>query len=343
MAKERWISIDSPTQWRAALRGLPHAFGHTWEHCRAAHAHSGSPVFLYEVETDAGRFVCPIEERTFDETRDLVTPPGFSGFIGAGDSRGAAAHWSRSAGSRGYVCGYLVSNPALGESAVLPRAETYHAKSLYVLDLTGSLTDLLQNMPPKRRHQLEQLPARAESIVVDKARLTRFILDTYESFFAERDATSTHGLSAASVVSLAAADNVIMVGIQERGDLIAASMFGYTSSGADYLFNVAEAPGRRHSAALIWWAIEQLQEREIPHLNLGGGLVEGDGISRFKGRFGAARIALPVVKQIYDRSTYAELCRRAGADPADLSGYFPAYRRAERRNGPQAPPAAGSP
>ena len=147
------------------------------------------------------------------------------------------------------------------------------------------------------------------------------------SVIARRHASSTHGLSPTSIASLAELGDVYMVGMADGGELTAAAIFAYTSSGGDYLFNVSRPEGRRHSAALVWSGAVHLKSLGVPHLNLGGGLVEGDGIARFKIRFGAAKTPLPVVKQVYDHPRYVELCRRVGADPNDIAGYFPAYRR----------------
>ena len=64
----------------------------------------------------------------------------------------------------------------------------------------------------------------------------------------------------------------------------------------------------------------------------------GDGIAEFKERFGARRLPLGALKQVYRPTVYADLCRDAGVlDPADRTGYFPAYRR------PGARAASGSP
>jgi len=254
-----------------------------------------------------------------------VTPSGFSGFVGVGDSRGVDSCWNDAASGRAYVCGYLVNNPALQNNVV--SSDGTYAKNVYVLDLTRSSEELFDRLSLNRRRALKHWEATAERIVTDKNRVTDFFLDNYQSFFALRNASSTHGLSQASLPLLADIDNVLMVGVEESGELIAASMFGYTPHSSDYLFNVSTPRGRSHSTALIWWAVERLRSMDVPHLNLGAGLAEGDGIARFKARFGAAELAVRVAKQVYDRHAYAELCHRAGTDADDYRGYFPAYRK----------------
>jgi hypothetical protein len=65
----------------------------------------------------------------------------------------------------------------------------------------------------------------------------------------------------------------------------------------------------------------------VPVLNLGGGVVPGDGIAEFKARFGTSRAPLSALAQVYQPDVFARLCADAGVDPDDRSGYFPPYRR----------------
>ncbi len=76
---------------------------------------------------------------------------------------------------------------------------------------------------------------------------------------------------------------------------------------------------------MVWHRLKFLKSRQIPWMNLGGGVVEGDGIARFKGRFGARRLVLGCLKQIYQAALYGALCRKAGRSPDNLGGYFPPY------------------
>lgn len=334
--RERWIRLDSRTDWTAALAGIPHTFAHTWDYCAAMGASAGGAVLLYVVETDTGRVVCPVQERSFGRAIDIVTPYGFSGFVGRGavNGRTVSADLRRSASERGYVSAYLVQNPALDSSIRFPPADTSHSKSVYVWDLGPPADELYAGLDANRQRQLRDWDRFARSVVTDRSRLAEFLSDSHPAFFARKDASSTHGMSVGSINSLAGLDNVHLVGVEDEGRLTAASMFGYTASGGDYLFNVSTPPGRRHSAALVWAGALHLKSVGVPHLNLGSGLIEGDGIADFKRRFGARRLPLLVVKHIYDRSSYVELCRRAGADPDDSAGYFPAYRRAGEQGSP---------
>jgi hypothetical protein len=74
MVRHQLISLDSPDEWRGALRGIPHAFAQTWEHCYAMHLTTGLKTYLYCFEMDAVRIVCPFAQRDFDGYVDIVKP-----------------------------------------------------------------------------------------------------------------------------------------------------------------------------------------------------------------------------------------------------------------------------
>jgi hypothetical protein len=111
MMKHTCISLDDPSRWGSALAGVPHAFGHTWEHCYGMHLSSGLLTFLYYFEAENTRIVCPFSERTYGGHVDLVTPYGFSGFTGSGSCADFPSHWRPFAQIRRYVCGYIGLHP----------------------------------------------------------------------------------------------------------------------------------------------------------------------------------------------------------------------------------------
>jgi hypothetical protein len=324
--REQLIPLEAPDRWRRALARVPHGFAHTWEHCSAMHLSTGWPTALYEVETPAAVFLCPLAERIFDGTVDVVTPYGFSGFAGAGCDDELPGLWRRFAQERGYVAGFIMQNPLLGDVPYQVPGEVHQRKHVFAIDLTQAVDEMFARLHPMRRRQLREWPQVAAGLVLERAELTTFFLDRYPSFVRARNATAVYDLAPASLAFLAGLDNVLMVGAADRGQVTAVSMFGYTATGGDYLFNVSVPEGRRHSAALIWYAVLRLRALGVPWLNLGGGVAEDDGLARFKQRFGAEVLPLTYLKQVYDPVTYTQLCRRDGVDPDDLTGWFPPYR-----------------
>jgi len=94
----------------------------------------------------------------------------------------------------------------------------------------------------------------------------------------------------------------------------------------DYLFGISLPDGRNQSTALLWYGVNYLKSLAIPAINLGGSGSSG-GPGEFKRRFGSKVLPLRCLKQVYRPEIYEMLCRQVNADPNDMTGYFPAYRR----------------
>jgi hypothetical protein len=162
--------------------------------------------------------------------------------------------------------------------------------------------------------------------VRDRDRLSAFFTRVYPDFIARRRAADVYKLSVESLDTLCASSQVIPVGAEENGEVVAVSLFGWTKACGDFLYNVSLPGAERYSAALIWEGVRHLIEKGVPVLNLGGGVVEGDTLDEFKRRFGGEARPLESVRQIYRPDVYEELCRRLGTEEQHATGYFPAYR-----------------
>ena len=321
MGQHQLIPLGEPERWAAALAGLPHGHAHTWGFCRAVQLTSGLPTYLYAHEHDGERVVCPLAEREFDGTIDVVSPYGFGGFA---TSDSFPSDWDSFARSRDWVCGYVALNPLFCESDGFPDVHVHN--HLYVMDLRG---DVRGRLSENRRRQLRDWPSVAATLEHDRERLTDFLLANYADFFARRGAGAATDLSPDTMAAIAALDDVIMVGAGTGATLESVAVFGHTPYVADYLFNVSVSGGERHAVYLIWSAVECLRELGVPSLNLGGGIREGDDLAEFKRRFGATELPLASLRQVYLPDVYERLCRGAGVT-SDRSGWFPPYRAAGR-------------
>lgn len=350
MSEEAWIALDDPAAWRQSLAGIPHGFGHTWESCRAMARSTGSPTFLFTFTEGSLRVVCPLAERGQGMTRDLVTPYGFGGFAGTGGGAAFRRRFRDLARKRGYVCGYIGLHPVLTGGDWADPGEAHVYSSVHVLDLTQSEEQLFARMSENRRREVrafERSLGQGLELIEDRALLPRFFLDHYEEFFRSREASPLYLFSRETLLDLFELDNVLLLGVAGPDGLEAVSVFGWTPYLADFLFNVSVPAGRRHSAALLWHGARHLRQRGVPLLCLGGGIREGDGVARFKERFGGERRPLGCLRQIYHPARYAELCRLAGVEPKVGDGYFPPYRDPSRpapaRPGAGAPPMRSRP
>lgn len=325
MVKHNCIPLESSSEWKDALRGIKHSFGHTWEHCYAMHLTTGSKTFLYCFQSENVRIVCPIAEREYDGYVDIVKPFGFSGFVGNGDCFDFPRYWNEFVRHRGYVCGYLGLNPIFDYSTHFTAEEIYQHDMVYVLDIRKSPDELLAGMSAKRRQHLRNWDDTRPLIVQGEPSLTEFLLKNYYDFLRSRGAPSFYFFSQETLSFLLNQKNVFLIGAQVHGTVVAVTLVTYTSEVADGLINISLPRGQKFSAALIWYAVNYLKSIQIPTFNLGGGA--GTSLGDFKERFGCKKLPLRSIKQIYEPEIYAKLCQRAQVDPSDKSSYFPAYRK----------------
>ena len=320
------IGLDERERWDAALDRVPHAFWHTWTHCAAMATSSGQRTRLHVLEDADLHVVCPVAERVADGHIDLVTPYGFSGFVGTSASFALGDRWADLARADGAVCGYFVLNPILTPPEWLAD-EASSDRDVFVLDLSLGDDALFERLDVNRKRQLRRAWADGGWRTDERDRLADFFVREYPAFMRRREAAAVYALGEESLRQLCEAPGTVLVGAQRGGRVRAVSLFGYTRHAGDFLFNVSLPGEEAYSAPLIWAGMQALRAAAVPTLNLGGGVSAGDGVERFKGRFGADRVPLRTLRQIYRPDLYADLCRRAGADPRS-TGYFPAYRTA---------------
>ena len=336
MIRQHCIPLASPEEWRDALQGIRHTFGHTWENCHAMNLTTGLETYLYCYENGNIRIVSPITERNFNSHVDIVKPFGFSGFVRTGDCPEFRRHWAAFTRERGYVCGYLGLNPIFDCNSLFQADEIYPYDTIHVLDLTLSDEALWANLSSNRRRQLKDWDQIRPTLVHDKTRLVDFFLENYMEFFRRKGASEFYHFSRETLAYLFGLEEVTLVGAPDPDRLEAVSVFTRTADAGEYLFNISVPGGKDYANALLWYGVNHFKSIRIPLLNLGGG---SGGVGESKRRYGGKEFALKCVKQVYEPQTYELLCRQAGADPGDRSGYFPAYRKSRP---PSPEEAAGS-
>jgi hypothetical protein len=319
---ERLISVEEREEWQQALAGIPHSYWHRWETSHALALGSGLPTYLYSIDGEHGRAVCNFSERSWSGTTDIFTPGGFGGFTAIGNATWLREKWLGFVRLRGYVCGYFALHPELG------CAEAHDAlvqsNDLYVLDL-GESADVVRAQADRsvKRALRDWFPGR---YVSDRAELSRFLIDHYSGFMAQKSASARSLWSEATLHAMAADPGLLMIGATDGQGLCAVHTFGMTSYGAECHLNVSIREGRLLTTPLIWWGIEQLAKRGVPWLQMGGGLEPDDSIARAKQKFRPRRMPFVAAKEIYEPEIYRTLCEQAGAEVCIETGYFPAYR-----------------
>jgi hypothetical protein len=285
-------------------------------------------VELIAIDAPEARALCPVSERRFGGEPDAVTPYGMSGFAAAGDVPDLAARWRGLALERGWVCAYVAQNPLSGDASRFPASERHRHNSVFALDLTVGADRLWANLSANRRRQLRGWPELRDRLVTDHRRLSDFLVREFPGFMARRDAGPAYRMDPAGLERLCAMPGAFLVGAGDGDRLEAASLFAATPHAGDFVFNVSAPGGERHSVALIWYAVERMRAAGVPALNLGGGVRDGDALAEFKRRFGARRLPLESLRQVFRPGAYRRLCALAGTDPDRVDGFFPPYHGA---------------
>lgn len=330
MAQQTLIPLSDPAGWRSALRPLPHAFGHTWESCRAFSLSSGYPTYLYSYSSATCRVAVPVAERQFRGAVDVVTPYGVSGFTGIGSATRFAAAWRRFATERGWVCGYFAQHPLIELPSGLEDDSLTVDRRAYVLNLSLDVPELVRRLSQNRRRQLRSWPATAAELTFEREDVLAFILTECAAFYAERNAAEIYAFSEETWSALAEAANTELIGMVQDGRIVAASLFAWQGRLGEYMFNISQPSGRSASVHLIWEAALRMKSKGIAWLNLGGGVRENDGVAGFKQRFGPDIYLLRAVRQIYDNASFRALCSAAGVGSAANGSYFPPYHSRRR-------------
>jgi hypothetical protein len=321
------IPIDQRDDWNRALFGLSHGFGHTWESCHAYWLTNRLPTYLYVFQGDSARIVCPLIVRGSNGQSDVSTPFGFSGFAGIGHCSNFRDEWLKFARSRGWVCAYIGQNPQFHPERYWELEDFQLGQKLFWLDLEQTDAELVARLSRGRRRPLKRWTSMPDWLCTDRSELVEFILANHEDFFRRVGATRSYAFTEATWRALAACSNVELLGARLNGRLVAITLFGYAGKYADALFNISIQGGRDAATALMMEGARRLGARGMQLLNMGGGVRPGDELEASKRQYNGIVRPLLHMKHVLDSGTFATLCHRAGADPSDLSSYFPPYHR----------------
>jgi len=324
------IPLESPDEWKSVLKNIPHSYYHTRENCYAMQLTTGYKTYLLYFEKGNIKIVCPVAERNYEGSIDIVTPYGFSGFTGftgTVEFHEFNIYWKEFVTSKEYVCGYFCLNPAFSKVSYYNKEDAFKSTNLYFLNLRLSLTELFENLDSNRRKQIVNFKKEESGFIYDREILKDFFVNNYEDFLRRINASSANYFSKATLENICYQDNVYIVGAGSKEKVEAVYIFGFTEFEGVCLFNVATPEGRKHSPLLLWSGLKFFRSKKIPLMNLGGGINEEDNVALSKERFGAYKLPLINLKQIYNAELYKKLCNEREVNSESNTGYFPAYRK----------------
>lgn len=327
----RTIPLSRPQAWLLALQGLEHGFGHRPEYAAAAAAVTGLDTFLWIYEEAQGKAACVVSMRPGDPGPDLVTPLGFAGFVLQGQPDGLAAAWARYWDREGVIAGFVQLSPFQSPENWRSRLPGFGpwlgpARECWCWDLRPEPDELLCAMSPKHRQLLHKWQRESSGLCWDVDAVLPQFCELYAAFLQQNPLSPIYNYGERELAALATAPGAMLVGAAGTDGRIEAAMLFLSANGfAESFLSASTVAGRWHSRALYWGGALKLRESGVRHLNLGGGIAPGDGLSDFKQRLGAQRAPTLALRQVFDQARYQAACEHAGVDMA-ASSYFPAWR-----------------
>lgn len=327
--RQRVLPIDKLQSWNEALSGIPHAFAHRADYCKAMVRDKNIPTFLFLYESDDGKAVCVYCEREKNGRKDIYTPYGWGGFVGKGSLEGLADAWHNFAAGEGYVCGYIGLHPALSRPGLFGEEDLFRSHSAYVLDLSPPLDELRKGLSRDHRSRLNAWAKSGGRLVSYQKALAEAFRRLYPDFAKRVGAGEVYHFSDETLAGLSILEGAYFTGAEDNGEITAVSLFLLNRDMAEYHLSAWKEGGERHSRAIIWAAIEYLKKKNVPALNLGAGVRDGDSLSDFKRRFGGRALDVLALKQVYDEGAFQDICAVRGVE-ASIEGYFPPYHAPEK-------------
>lgn len=163
-------------------------------------------------------------------------------------------------------------------------------------------------------------------LIRDRRLPAEFALREHAELSRSRNAPPVYQLSQKTWLSLFDLPNFLAFGTTWGDSLAAVTLFAFTPAIGESLYNISIADGVRLSTPWLWHGALSLRSRGVRFLNLGGGIRLGDGVARFKQRFGGRALPLHSLRQVYDPVVFERLCHERNVDPQGRAGFFPAYR-----------------
>jgi hypothetical protein len=333
-----FIALADASAWRDALAGLNAGPAHLHGYNDALARGRRDEIILYSYRNERGGIVAaPIIRREFQGHADIYSPYGNGGFLSAGNTDGFWTSHRDFMRKQGITCAHVSLNQIDPGLHLVPEQAVEFLKPVFVVD-TSADPDIMwrrfgQN---SRRHVRNWRAAEYLSVIEDRDALRDAFLDLYPSFADRMNVAPRHRLPDRSLRAiLDREENSKLFGVREAsGEVGFVRCFLFTPHSAEAFLEASTEAGRRHSRMIYWRAYQWAHETGIPSLNLSGGIEAGDSLEFFKKDLGGDRRALYRARLIYDDDLYAQLCRRAGADPAlRPGGYFPPYHAQENGRG----------
>jgi hypothetical protein len=315
----RVISVEDRDGWEAEHErdGLP---SQSWGYADALRL-SGFDPHLAVIHAGGSRMLMPFFERAWKGHTDVATTPGLSGASMSGASAAPLELWREHARERGWVAGYIQLAVSAAPEGLGPADELVATNDVFLIDLRGDRHPL-RSASRTVRDKVRKADAQGTDLIDDRDALAEALVELYPATM--RRGGGTPPFAAETLAGWARDPTSLVLGAKLGHSIEAALVVCVAGTQSEAHVVGTTESGRELATWLYSQAIAKLRERGIETWNFGGGVRRGDGLHRYKERWGASAHPLRAVRQIYDAPLYDQLCEQAGV-PRTIS-WFPAYR-----------------
>ena len=338
----RLIGTDDP-EWGALRKDARHDVFDGPAYVKLAAWHEAGEAIAVYVEQDGSRPLIPLVLRNLEHgLRDASSPYGYPGIL---TDRPDDARFVRSAVDMavaalrraGIVTLFVRLHPLWRVEGVEAQGKVVSQETV-AIDLATPADEIWRTTRENHRRDIRR--ARRTGL--------RFAVETSPSAYAEFQeiyASTMDRLDAAPYYRFSsdyferlplAVENQLHLATVRSDQVLAAAGLFTVCGGIVQSFLIAAADGFAGQAPtkLLYHGVTQwAQQRGERWLHLGGGYgTDEDSLFHFKAGFSPTRLDFRTLRFIVRKDDYLTLVseRTPGANPADVSGYFPGYRSPRR-------------
>jgi hypothetical protein len=340
------VGPESP-RWSAFVERVPHDFYQLPAYVRASATYDGGAPRAVLVDDGQRTLLLPTIVRSIPGAPasqwDAVSPYGYPGFLvetpPGEEVAFATAALDAARGelrAQGCVSLFVRMHPLLGPvPSALPSGLILRHGETVALDLSRTDDEMWRETMSGHRNEINRALRAGHRAYVDDAfeHVARFV-EIYQATMRRVGAGGYYFFSGDYVAAMrdALGDTLKLVVVEIAGAIAGAGLFVHTGDIVEYhLSGVDDAfINARPTKLMLHYVRAWARERGAKVLHLGGGLGgAADSLFKFKAGFGKGRGEFHTLRLVVDEDAYAALRRERGGTetaPAELSGFFPAYR-----------------
>jgi sugar O-acyltransferase (sialic acid O-acetyltransferase NeuD family) len=326
-------------RWTSLLLDVPHDVYHLPGYVALSAGHEGGDAAALLVDDGSARMLLPLIIRQVDaRSCDAGSPYGYPGPLVVGGDQAfidaALAAGCEHLRDAGAVSLFVRLHPLLNDTLPSGRGLVRHGETV-VIDLSLPEAELWHQTRSNHRIHINRSIKSGDRVEIDTSweRLEEF-KRAYDFTMARLGAGAFYLFDDLYYEELrrVLGDSLRLVTVTVDGELAGGCMITELHGIVQYhLAGTAEGYADKHpSKVAIHFARNWAKARGDRWFHLGGGRGgSDDALLHFKTGFSKLRRDFHTFRAVLNQDRYAELCRERNptADPADLTDYFPLYRR----------------